>query len=121
METFRDLNAWKEAIKLAKLVYQETRNFPKTEMFGLTSQIRRAAVSIPSNIAEGNGRLTPKEYLRFLSIANGSQNELATQLVLAEMLGYLETDKLNLLTAQLNTVGKLITGLRRSLEQPGAA
>ena len=80
---FRDLQVWQKAMALAREIYQVTRAFPKEEIFGLTSQMRRAAVSIPSNIAEGQGQLTDKGFLLFLSRAVGSLNELETQAELA--------------------------------------
>jgi four helix bundle protein len=85
-----DLKAWQEAMALVKMVYENTSGFPAEENFGLKSQIRRAAVSIPSNIAEGAARTGPKEFLQFLSISRGSLSELETQLLIAKNLGYMK-------------------------------
>ncbi|MBK7957702.1 MAG: four helix bundle protein [Bacteroidetes bacterium] len=87
--TFKDLDAWKYARLLVKEIYELSKHFPDDEKFGLTNQIRRAAVSIPSNIAEGYGRKHKKEVIQFLSIANASINEVETQLILAEDLNYI--------------------------------
>ena len=83
------LKVWQSAMDLAEAVYEITDKFPKTEIFGITDQIRRAAVSIPSNIAEGKGRRTTKDFIHFLYVARGSLNELATQIKLARRIGYL--------------------------------
>ena len=85
----RDLLIWQEAMNLAKDVYARTGSFPREEMYGLTSQMRRAAVSVPSNIAEGAGRSSDKEFRQFLMIARGSLSELETQVILAQELGFL--------------------------------
>ncbi len=90
IRSFRDLIAWQKAIGLCKLVYAASAKFPRDERFGLTSQIRRAAVSIPSNIAEGYGRRQTNDYIRFLNIARASLCEVETQLVLAEDLGFVD-------------------------------
>jgi len=115
IETFKDLLVWQEAMNLVETIYLQTRNFPKEEMYGLTNQVRRAAVSIPANIAEGNGRITRKEYLRFLYIANGSMKELETHLLIAERLNFLTKESLEKIQVKLQTVGKLLTTLRKSL------
>ena len=91
---YRDLKVWQAGLKLAEAVHAVTTDFPKAEVFGLISQLRRAAVSIPSNIAEGHARDSTKEFLRFISIAMGSLAELETQLTLACRLGFLERKKL---------------------------
>ena len=114
-QTFKELVTWQEAMKLVEMIYQHTRNFPKEEIYGLTSQIRRAAVSIPANIAEGNGRNSRKEYLRFLSIAKGSLAELETHLLIAERLNFLPKEALEQLNPQLESTGRLLTALRKSL------
>ena len=88
-----DLKAWQEAMQLVKDFYAVTTSFPKEESYGLTSQIRRAAVSIPSNIAEGAARTGTKEFLRSLSIARGSLSELETQIILAEELNFMKSNK----------------------------
>jgi len=103
------------AMGLVEEVYKRTRSFPKEELFGLTSQIRRAAISIPSNIAEGASRAGTKEFLQFLHIARGSASELETQLLLAEKLGDLQDAEE--LKASLTSVKRLINGLIRSLKE----
>ena len=114
MSDYKELEAWQIAMDLAQEVYRLTRDFPKEEIYGLTNQIRRAAVSIPSNIAEGASRAGSKEFLRFLHIARGSASELETQLMLAVKLGYLR-DSSELL-AILSSVKRLINGLIRPLK-----
>lgn len=116
MSDYKELEVWQVAMSLAEAVYKCTRSFPKEELFGLTSQIRRAAVSIPSNIAEGASRAGSKEFLQFLHIARGSASELETQLLLAEKLGYVS--KIDELLANLTSIRKLINGLIRSLKCP---
>lgn len=89
MRSHKDLNVWKNSMTLAEKIYRLTANFPKEEIYGLTSQIRRSAVSIPSNIAEGSARNSTKEFIQFLYIALGSAAELETQLILSNNLGFL--------------------------------
>ncbi|MCF7905891.1 four helix bundle protein [Candidatus Gracilibacteria bacterium] len=91
---FQDLLIWQKAIVIVKIVYAETGNFPEQEKFGLVSQMRRSAVSIPSNIAEGNGRKSKKEFAQFLNIARGSLSELETQIIIAEELNFLKNEEL---------------------------
>lgn len=106
--TYRDLLVWKKAKDLATLVYRETEAFPNAERFGLTSQLRRAAVSVPSNIAEGQGRLTKGEFRQFLGHARGSILELETQLAIACDLGYLsEPDFQKLESTSFQVLGLL--------------
>ena len=95
IKTHKDLDVWKEAMKLAKEVYTLTARFPKEEMYGLSSQIRRASVSIPSNIAEGAARGSSKDFSRFLYISLGSLAELETQLLLAVDLGFIDNNDLD--------------------------
>jgi four helix bundle protein len=110
-----NLKAWQEAMQLVKDVYAVTTSFPKEESYGLTSQIRRAAVSIPSNIAEGAARTGTKEFLRFLSIARGSLSELETQIILAKELNFMKSNKEIL--EKINGVFGLIGGLMNSLNR----
>ena len=117
METFKNLVAWQEAMNLVEMVYLATKEFPKDEIYGLTDQIRRAAVSVPSNIAEGNGRMNRKDYAHFLLIANGSLKELETQILISERIGYLSKEKREEITKQAGSVGRLLTALRKSLEK----
>jgi len=114
--TFRDLKAWQKAFELALEVYQVTRSFPREEMYGLTSQVRRAAVSAVSNIAEGKGRASDKELLRFLGIAKGSLFELETQIALSESLSYLSKNDAQALIGKVTETGKLVSGLMRAFE-----
>jgi four helix bundle protein len=110
----QDLVAWQEAMRLVEMVYRHTAAFPRREVFGLSAQIRRSAVSIPSNIAEGAGRNSPRELFQFLGVANGSLAELQTQLEIAVRLGYL--DARTECPGQASRVGKLLIGLRRSIK-----
>ena len=89
IKSYRDLEIWQKAMNLVEGIYQATQSFPRHEQFQLTSQIRRAAVSIPSNVAEGHGRTGPGEFLHFLSMAHGSLMEVETQVLIAQRLGYL--------------------------------
>lgn len=93
MKTHKDLDVWKLSVELVLDIYKITKNFPKEEIYGLTSQIRRSAISIPSNIAEGAGRNSKKEYVHFLYNSLGSLSELETQLMIAEKIGYLVSSK----------------------------
>jgi|SRR6185436_14968418 len=112
---YRDLVAWQKAMELVTRVYVATSGFPREERYGLTSQIRRAAVSVPSNIAEGQGRRTTDgEFVRFLQIALGSLAELETQLELAIRLDFLEKERATALRASSDEVGRLLTGLVKS-------
>jgi len=114
-KTYRELVAWQKAMDLVQAVYRTTGQFPKDELYGLTAQLRRAAISLPSNIAEGQGRNSRPEFLQFLSIAYGSLRELETQLLIAERLGYMGERELDLLMTSAGEVGRLINGLARSL------
>jgi len=113
IKSFADLYAWQEGHKLVLMVYQETENFPSKEIFGLTNQMRRAAVSATSNIAEGFSRQTVKEKCQFYSVARGSVTELQNQLLIARDVGYLAKEKFNKIAEQTVLVSKLISGLRR--------
>jgi len=112
MRGYRDLKTWQEAIELVKGVYVATRHFPKDELYGLTSQLRRGAVSIPSNIAEGCGRNSRNELRHFLGQARGSLAELETQLELASSLGYLDPATATVLLSKAAQLGRMLTGLR---------
>ena len=114
---YRDLVAWQKAIDLVEMVYSATKTWPREELYGLTSQIRRAAVSIPSNIAEGQGRASTKEFANHLSIAYGSLREVETQALIAERLGYLPSEKVKLLLDRTAEVGRLLNGLSNSLSR----
>ena len=112
---YRDLKAWQEARILVKSVYLATRAFPKEELFGLTQQIRRAAISVPSNIAEGYGRGSRKDYVRFLQVARGSLYEVQCQLLLGEDLGYLQATQSAPAHERVNRCARLFHGLISSL------
>lgn len=107
------LEAWKQSRELVLSVYTLAQNFPKEEMFGLTSQMRRAAVSIPSNIAEGAARSTKKEFAQFVSISKGSLSELETQMLISSELGYLSPE--HEIFAHLDRVGQLLSGFHKSV------
>jgi len=111
IEKFTDLNAWREAHKFGIDIYKATRSFPKEEVFGLTSQIRRAVVSVSSNIAEGFSRYNAAEKKNFYRIAKGSLVEVESQLLIARDVGYLNKEVTNKLLDQAETTGKLLTGL----------
>ena len=114
--TYRDLDVWKKARVLVKEVFLLTRKFPKDEVYGLMSQMRRCAVSIPSNIAEGYGRQFKKETIQFLHIARGSLFELETQLFIASDLSYIDEECLEKLLMQLDDCKKLLNGLIKYFE-----
>ena len=118
---YRDLIVWKEAMEIAELVYSATRSFPREEAFGLTSQIRRSAVSIPSNIAEGFGRAQRKVFIQFLRIAQGSLKELETQALLVGRVGFLSAEQLASLLSRCERLGKRLVQFVRSLERPSPA
>jgi four helix bundle protein len=113
--THRDLEVWKEGIALAKLVYEESRHLPKDELFGLTSQMRRAAVSVPSNVAEGAARGTLKEFRHYLFVSRGSLAELETLTIIAHNAGYLSEEAKVGLRQQISYVSSLLQGLLSSL------
>jgi four helix bundle protein len=113
--SYKDLVAWQKSMDLVTAIYRATSVFPKDELFGLTSQVRRAAVSIPSNIAEGQGRLSEKEFRYFLGQARGSLMEVETQIQIAENLGYLAKDETRKLLATCSEVGRIINGLLASV------
>jgi four helix bundle protein len=114
-KNYRDLIVWQKGIALVVEVYKFTRSFPKEELYCLTSQMRRAAISIPSNIAEGQGRRTKKEFANFLSIAHGSLREIETQLMIAQQLGYLSATCLESTLSRCGEIGRLLNGLSNSL------
>ncbi len=115
MHRFEDLKIWDKAMEVAKMVYELSACFPQEERYGLTSQIRRSAVSVPSNIAEGAGRNTNGEFKNFLGIANGSSNELLTQLVLSYRLNFVEENKVLPIIENLKEVQKMNYSLIKSL------
>ncbi len=118
MRPHHRLEAWSKSVDLVTEVYRETERFPKEERYGLSSQIRRAAVSIPANIAEGAGRNSQKEFAYFLSNSQGSASELETELIIAHKLGYLDEATFSRLVSELERIGRLITGLSRYVKTP---
>jgi four helix bundle protein len=113
----KKLNLWSDAVDLAQQIYKVTERFPSNEQFGLTSQVRRAAVSIPSNLAEGAARQTKKEFLNFLHIAKGSLSELDTQLEIARRLEYLDQARREALDERLEQIDRMLCDLVRSLRR----
>jgi len=112
---YKDLKVWQKSMDLVELVYASSYLFPKVEQFGLTSQTRRSAVSIPSNIAESAGRNSNKDFDHFLSMANGSACELETQLILAKRMDYISAEKLQTLSGMLSEISKMIYELKKTL------
>jgi four helix bundle protein len=112
---YRDLLAWQKAMDLVETIYDVTRTFPHEELYALSSQLRRAAISIPSNIAEGQGRRSTKELLHHRSIAHGSLREVETQILIAQRLDYLSEMKVASLIELTSQVGRLINGLANAL------
>ena len=117
VRNYRDLEVWQKTMDLAEECYRLTRGFPREEVFGLTSQIRRSACAIPANIAEGHGRQHTREFLDFLSIARGSLMELETHLLLSRRVGLLPQERLHAVLRVTDQVGRMMTGLRKSLEK----
>jgi four helix bundle protein len=115
IKDYKDLSVWKAGIDLVTQVYEEVRCFPKDELYGLTDQIRRASVSIPSNIAEGASRNTTKEFVQFLFVALGSASELETQLIIAQRVGYLKDGQrlFDGVTAIRKMLNSLVVSLRK--------
>lgn len=113
----KDLDVWKAGIDLVVVVYELTKSFPKEEIYGLTSQLRRAATSVPSNIAEGAARNSDKEFAQFLYIALGSLVEVETQLIIAERLGYI--DSLTELSKRIVAIKQMLLGLIKHLKSKG--
>lgn len=117
ISSYRDLKVWQAGMALAKASYLLTRRFPKAELFGLISQIRRAAVSIPANIAEGNGRENTGDYIQFLRIAQGSLKELETHLILAHEVEICPSQATHPLLEQADQLGRMLRALIRSLQE----
>ena len=117
VKDYRDLIVWQKAMDLVETIYRTTAAFPREEIYGLTSQIRRAAISIPSNIAEGNGRNTTRDYVHFLGMAYGSVKEVETQVLIAERLRYINSSDSNRLVQMTTEIARLISGLATSLKR----
>ena len=116
MQHYQQLVVWQKAMDLVVLCYEITKSFPNDERYGLTSQIRRAAVSVPANIAEGHSRFHTKEFLNYLSIARGSLAELETELMVAQRVGLLVQEQLAKVLTMTDEIGRMTTGLRQALE-----
>ena len=114
-DSYRDLIVWQKGMALARSVYAATESFPAREMYGLTNQVRRASVAIPSDIAEGKGRISKKEFVQMLSRARGSCFEVQTQIELSHDLGFLDETKAGALTSDAAEVGRLLNGLITSI------
>ncbi len=112
-QKYTELDVWKQARILASMIYEITADYPKTERFGIISQMRKCAVSVPSNIAEGCGRQHTKETIQFLNIARGSLYELETQLYISKDLTFISEEQLNSLLQQIESLGKLLNGFIR--------
>jgi len=117
MKNHKDLEVWKEAVELAAICYSATKGFPREEQFGLVSQMRRAAVSIASNIAEGAARASNKEFVQFLYISLGSASELDTQIEIAERIGLGESSELGILQSRANKISRMLQGLIHSIKK----
>jgi len=115
IKSYKDLNIWKRSIRLVEEIYIITKKFPKEEIYGLTSQLRRSAVSIPSNIVEGFTRFHSKEYRQFLYISLGSCAELNTQIIISFHLGYLNSEKVDRILNEIDEISKIIMGLIKKL------
>jgi len=115
MKTYTELFVWQKSMELVTAIYRETRNFPKEEVYGLTSQIRRCAISIPSNIAEGFGRKSQQDFIRFLKISMGSLFELQTQLRIAKNLDYLEEVNFNTVFEESREIERMLSAFIQSI------
>ncbi len=116
MHRFKDLEIWKMSRFFCSNVYKITSSYPETEKFGIVSQLRRASVSVPSNIAEGCSRKSNKDFSRFLEIAIGSLYEIETQLLISDDLGFVQKEELNLLLSDLNSIIKMTSKFKSSLK-----
>jgi four helix bundle protein len=117
IQSYRDLEVWKRGMAIAKLAYLLTKDFPPAERYGMTSQIRRAAASIPANIAEGWGRRYTAEFIQFLRKANGSRTELETHLILCKEVGLCTEEAIKAMLQELEILGKQLVSLERSLQR----
>ena len=117
LKHYQELIAWQKAIALVTEIYSATKSFPSDEIYGLTSQLRRAAVSVPSNIAEGQGRATRGEFVQFLGHARGSLCEVETQIIIATNLHYLAPDRIDVLSDRVAELGRILNGLISSLQK----
>lgn len=120
IQSYQDLLVWQAGMILAEACYRATKEYPREEMFGLTSQIRRAAASIPANIAEGHGRENSGSFVQFLRVAQGSTKELEMHLLLSKRVGILGKDSLQALLGQCEEIGKMLRALIRSIQRKGS-
>lgn len=118
MNNYKDLKVWQKSVDFAVRIYEITKEFPKEEIYGLTSQLKRSAVSVPSNIAEGSGRNTKNDFKNFLGISYGSSCELDTQLIIANRINFLNDSTLSALQKDLTEIQKMNWALRNSLANP---
>lgn len=116
IKDFKDLIVWQKAMDLVEEVYRMVKKLPKEELFALSDQMRRSAISIPSNIAEGQGRNSTKEFIQFLAIAKGSKSELETQLLLCVKINYLNSTDIEIAVSLIQEIGKMINVLQKSLK-----
>ena len=116
-KSYRDLDVWQRSMRLAKRVYQVTQKFPGDERFGLTNQLRRAAVSVPSNLAEGHARFGAAEFSRFTSITMGSVAEIETQILLSNDLSYITSEMTQEVLGELDAIGKMLRGLAKASQR----
>lgn len=119
MRPHENLEVWKKSVEFVVTIYKRTNDFPSDEKFGLTSQIRRAAVSVPANIAEGAARQSDKDFLRFISIAQGSCSEVETELIIGAKLGFLKQEDYSELKAHADSIGRMLVGLSKHLKTKG--
>ena len=117
MKTHKDLDVWKDAIRFVTEIYKSTSSFPKEELYGITSQIRKAAISIPSNIAEGAARKSSNEFRQFLYISLSSAVEIDTQLIIAQNLGFVKSETVSKITHDLDSISRRLQGLIKSLNK----
>jgi len=115
-QSYQDLIAWRKAMELVTEIYRATKGFPRDELYGLTNQLRRAAVSVPSNIAEGQAHFSQKEFRHFLSHARGSLVEIETQVIIAQNLGYLHENDSRVLLTRAGELGRILNGLIASIK-----
>ena len=114
---FENLEVWHKSMSLAKSVYEFTKTFPKSELYGLSSQLQRAVVSIPSNIAEGSVRFSAKEQIRFYEVSYGSLMETLSQLILAENLNYIKKEQLDTIRSQIGNISRMLNALTKSISE----
>lgn len=121
VKSYQDLQVWQKAMDLVETIYRATSSFPKEEIYGLTSQLRRAAVSIPSNIAEGSSRRSTQEFIRYINIASGSLAEVETQMAIAFRLGLLQEDMFSVIQDRGQELSRMLFFLHRALHEKQAA